>query len=113
MIDKINLLDEADNTVSLFEYRYLGSLNGHMLNIILAENRTLDFHIHETSDELFYVIDGEMDIEFEDGLQHLSKNEMIIIPSGTLHRPVVTSLVKCLLVEKEGALNSENTGGTY
>lgn len=84
-----------------------------MLNVLQAKNRILEFHIHEKADELFYIIDGEMDIEFEDGFQHLLKGELIIIPAGTVHRPVVTSLVKCLLIETEGTLDATNTGGSF
>ncbi|MCC8122220.1 MAG: cupin domain-containing protein, partial [Oscillospiraceae bacterium] len=68
---------------------------------------------HDTSDEMFYVIDGEMDIEFEDGSQHLTKGELIVVPAGTRHRPVVGPLVKCLLIETDGTLNASNTGGSY
>lgn len=113
MVEKINLLEEANRAGALFEYRRIGALNGQMLNVLQAEGRTLDFHLHETSDELFYVIEGEMDIEFEDGMQHLCAGELIVVPAGVRHRPVVTSLVKCLLVEVEGTLNSGNTGGSY
>lgn len=30
-----------------------------MLNVLQAENRTLDFHAHENSDEMFYCIENE------------------------------------------------------
>lgn len=61
----------------------------------------------------FYCIEGEFDIEFEDGLTHLCEGDFIIIPKGTKHRPICNELVKCLLIEVEGTLNQENTGGTY
>jgi len=113
MIDKINLTEQADSVKSLFEYRRVGTLNDHMLNVLQAENRTLDFHIHEASDELFYCIEGEFDIEFDDSMTHLCTGDMIIIPKGTRHRPVCKGLVKCLLIDVEGTLSRENTGGTY
>ena len=113
MIEKINLKEQVNSINNLFEYKRTGTLNNHMLNVLQAENRTLDFHIHENSDEMFYCIEGEFDIEFEDGMTHLSEGDFIIIPRGTIHRPVCKSLVKCLLIEVEGTLNKENTGGTY
>ena len=67
----------------------------------------------KTSDELFYVIEGSFAIEFEDGLVSLSQGDMIVVPKGTLHRPVCTELVKCLLIELDGTLNDANTGSTY
>ncbi len=113
MIEKVNLKEEANAVDGLFAYKRVGTLNNHMLNVLQAENRTLDFHIHENSDEMFYCIEGEFDIEFEDGLTHLREGDVIIIPKGTKHRPVCKGLVKCLLIETEGTLSKENTGGSY
>jgi len=113
MIDKVNLKEQVNSIESLFTYLRVGSLNNHMLNVLQAENRTLDFHVHNESDEMFYCIEGEFDIEFDDGLTHLCEGDFIIIPKGTKHRPVCKSLVKCLLIEVEGTLDKSNTGGTY
>jgi len=113
MVNKINLSDEVNSVQALFEYKRIGSLNGQMLNVLQAESRTLDFHVHEQSDEIFYCIEGEFDIEFDDGLTHMCKGDLIIIPKGVRHRPVCKGLVKCLLIEKEGTLTDQNTGGTY
>lgn len=113
MISKVNLKEKVDSIDSLFNYLRVGKLNNHTLNVLQAENRTLDFHIHENSDEMFYCIEGEFDLEFDDGFAHLYQGDFIIIPKGMKHRPVCKSLVKCLLIEIEGTLNKSNTGGTY
>lgn len=113
MIQKINLKENVNAISELFTYKRVGKLNNHMLNVLQAENRTLEFHTHEDSDEMFYCIEGEFDIEFEDGMTHLYEGDFIIIPKGVMHRPVCKKLVKCLLMEVEGTLNKENTGGTY
>lgn len=78
-----------------------------------AENRTLDFHTHKFSDEMFYVIEGSFQLELNDGFVTLNEGDFIIIPKGTRHRPVCTTLVKCLLIETEGTLNKDNTGGAF
>ena len=113
MINKINLKETVDGIDELFKYSCIGNLNDHILNVLQAENRTLDFHIHEKSDELFYVIEGTFDIELDNGTITLKQGELIIIPKGVRHRPICKSLVKCLLIELDGTLNNENTGGTY
>ena len=113
MIEKINLLKKANSISRLFQYLEIGQLNGHVLNVLQAENRTLDFHIHEHSDELFYVIEGSFKLEFEDGLESLNQGDLIIVPKGIRHRPVCKALVKCLLIEFDGTLNESNTAGEY
>ena len=77
MIQKVNLKENVNMIDELFRYKRVGTLNNHMLNVLQAENRTLD-HIHENSDELFYCIEGEFDIEFEDGLTHLCEGDFLI-----------------------------------
>ena len=51
MFEKVNLKEKADSAQELFSYLKVGQLNNHTLNVLQAENRTLDFHIHEQSDE--------------------------------------------------------------
>ena len=82
MIQKVNPKENVNAIDELFLYKRVGTLNNHMLNVLQAQHRTLDFHIHENSDELFYCIEGEFDIEFEDGLTHLCEGDFIIIIKG-------------------------------
>ena len=113
MIEKLNLKEKANSIPELFSYLKIGQLNDHVLNVLQAENRILDFHSHEQSDEMFYCIEGEFDIEFEDGMTHLCEGDLLIVPKGVLHRPICKAPVKCLLIEIDGTLTKENTGGTY
>ena len=113
MVNKVNLKETVDSSNELFQYLNIGNLNDHVLNVLKAENRALDFHIHDNSDELFYVIEGTFDIELENKTIKMEKGDLIIIPKGIKHRPICKSLVKCLLIELDGTLNKENTGGKY
>ena len=113
MLEKVNLIDKVNSVSKIFEYLKVGQLNNHMLSVLQAENRTLEFHVHDQSDELFYCIEGEFDIELDDGLVHLSEDDLIKIPKGIRHRPVCKTLVKCLLIEIDGTLTDDNTGGKY
>ena len=102
MLKKVNLKNEVNSIPELFTYKHAGTLNDHMLNLLQAENRTLDFHTHPDSDEMFYCIEGEFDIETREGFTHIAEGDFIIVPKGTLHRPVCKGLCKCLLIEKKG-----------
>ena len=112
-IKKINLKSLANGLTELSKYLLVGHLNDHMLNIIVCQDRILDFHTHEDSDEMFYIIEGSMEIEFTDRIIPLSQGDFIIVPKGTLHRPVCKELVKLLLIEKKGTLTKDNTGGAF
>jgi mannose-6-phosphate isomerase-like protein (cupin superfamily) len=112
-VDKVNLQSAANSLVEMFTYLKVGQLNDHMLNVVQGENRTLNFHVHEDSDEMFFVIEGKLQIEFKDRSIDLQQGDFLIVPKGTLHRPVCKSFAKTLLIEKIGTLTRENTGGTY
>ena len=113
MLSKVNLLDAANAVPGLYRYDKVGRLNGHVLSVVQVENRTLDFHVHENSDELFMVLEGAFELELADGLLPVAQGEMVIVPRGPLHRAVVGKLAKFLMVELDGTLNKENSGALY
>ena len=112
-MEKINLLQKVNSVEGLYLYEKIGRLNGNVLSVVQVENRTLDFHVHENSDELFYVIEGAFELETQEELIKVKQGEMIIVPKGTRHRPVVTELSKFLMIELEGTLNKQNSGDLY
>jgi Mannose-6-phosphate isomerase len=113
MIEKVNLKASVASVLELYNYEKVGRLNGHILSVVNVENRTLDFHVHESSDELFYVIEGGFHLETEDGLIRVDEGEFVIVPKGTRHRPVVKALTRFLMIELAGTLNKENSGDLY
>ena len=110
MPDKVNVVECAAG-LALDQYMRLGRMNDHVLTVIRTEERVLDFHVHERSDEMFFVTEGRMQVEFDDGPVTLEAGEFIIVPAGVRHRPVCHGPVTCLLIEKDGTLTKENTGG--
>ena len=113
MLEKVNLKAAVDSVEKLYVYEKIGRLNHHVLSVVNVENRTLDFHIHEESDELFYVIEGSFHLETDEGLIKIDEGEFIIVPKMMRHRPIVKGLSKFLMIELDGTLNKENSGDLY
>ena len=113
MLKKVNLKDAVNQAERLYVYDKIEKLNGHVLSVVNVENRTLDFHVHNDSDELFYIIEGSFHLETHEGLIELNEGELIIVPKGIMHRPVVKMLTKFLMIELDGTLNKENSGDAY
>ena len=109
----INLKQESNKLTSLFEYKKVGFMNNYMFNLLRAKDRLLDFHSHEDTDEVFYVLEGKMKIEFRDAMIELKAGELCIVPKGEEHRPVCEDEVVVMLIEPEGTLHAKNTGGAY
>ena len=57
---------------------------------------------------MFIVIEGNMNIEFEDRTISLSAGEMHVVPKGTPHRPYAEKECKVMLVEPRGVVNTGN-----
>jgi mannose-6-phosphate isomerase-like protein (cupin superfamily) len=113
MLEKVNLKSAVYSVDNLYVYEKIGRLNGHVLSVVNVEDRTLDFHVHEGSDELFYVIEGSFHLETDEGFIKVNEGEFIIVPKGIRHRPVVKSLTRFLMIELDGTLNKENSGNLY
>ena len=65
------------------------------------------FHKHETTDDFFYVLEGEMEMDIEGELPRTVKaGELFIVPKGVVHRPRAKNEVKVLLIEPKGEPNS-------
>lgn len=112
-MDAVNLRDRAVAVESLYVYEKVGKLNDHALRVVNVADRTLDLHVHEDSDEMFYVIEGSFQLETGAGLTPVGAGELVIVPKGTPHRPVVTSLCRFLLIERDGTLNKDNSGEQF
>ena len=65
------------------------------------------FHKHDTTDDFFLVLEGEMIIDIEGAPSKVVKTgEMFIVPKGVVHRPRSETEVKVLLIEPKGEPNS-------
>ena len=112
-LQKVTPREAANALKQLYVYEKVARFNSHVLSVVQVENRTLDFHVHEGSDELFFVLEGKFQLETRQGLIDVNEGEFIIVPKGTEHRPVVTTLAKFLMIELDGTLNKENSGDLY
>jgi len=65
------------------------------------------FHKHETTDDFFLVLEGEMIMDIEgEASRSIKAGELFIVPKGVVHRPRAESEVKVLLIEPKGEPNS-------
>jgi mannose-6-phosphate isomerase-like protein (cupin superfamily) len=65
------------------------------------------FHKHDTTDDFFFVLEGEMimDIQGEPS-RTVKAGELFVVPKGVVHRPRAENQVKVLLIEPKGEPNS-------
>lgn len=65
------------------------------------------FHKHDTTDDFFLVLEGEMIMDLEGRPSEVVRaGELFIVPKGVVHRPRAEQEVKVLLIEPKGEPNS-------
>jgi mannose-6-phosphate isomerase-like protein (cupin superfamily) len=106
----INIKNKLAKFDELWSPRVIAEMNDYQFKLAKGEGEFV-WHDHPDTDEVFIVIEGELEIEFRDGLVQLVAGEMYVIPKGVEHKPHAKGLVQVMLVEPKGVVNTGNTGG--
>ena len=85
-----------------FSPKIVGDLNGQHVKVVRLEGDKVPWHIHEKEDELFFVVDGSLDILERENSVTLKAGEFYIVRRGVEHRIVPRGHVKLMLFEPEG-----------
>jgi mannose-6-phosphate isomerase-like protein (cupin superfamily) len=106
MADKINLADKLDSFSDQWAPRIVARCNDHEIRLVRVEGEFI-WHKHDETDELFLVIEGELDIEFRDRIVSLKPGELIVVPRGVEHRPAARNgEAKLLLIDPKDMPNT-------
>lgn len=104
-MNKVNL----DEKFSLFNEHWspkiVGELNNQHVKLVKFKGEFV-WHQHEQEDELFFVVKGNLTIEFRDKKVELMPNEFLIVPKGVEHKPVAEEEVWVMLFEPATTLNT-------
>ena len=106
-MDKVNIPDKFAQFHDHWSPKIVGELNGQQVKLAKLQGEFI-WHQHEEEDELFYVIKGQLKIEFKDRTEVISENEMIIVPRGVAHKPIADAEVWVLLFEPASTINTGN-----
>lgn len=85
-----------------FSPKIVGELNGQYVLVVHLEGDKVPWHTHENEDEMFFVVDGVLDIYEKDNTITLKSSEFYIVKKGVEHRVVPREHVKLLLFEPAG-----------
>ena len=87
--------------------KVIAELNGQHVKVakLLGE---FDWHFHENEDELFWVVEGCLEIHLQDKVVELHPGELLVVPRGVEHKPVAKSECQVMLFEPAGTLNTGN-----
>lgn len=106
-MQKINLREKLSLFNDYWNPRIVGELNGQPIKLAKLKGEFV-WHKHDNEDELFYVLEGTLNIEFRDHSIELHEGECLIVPKGVEHRPVAENEVSVMLFEPASTLNTGN-----
>ena len=102
---KINLQSKYKKFNDLWSPKVIAEMNDYQFKLAKIKDDFI-WHQHSDTDEVFIVIEGTINIEFEDETVQLDAGEMIVVPKGRKHRPFAKEEAKIMLVEPKGVLNT-------
>ncbi|MEE8467920.1 MAG: cupin domain-containing protein [Planctomycetota bacterium] len=87
--------------------RYLAELNGQQVRAARLLGEFI-WHHHEDEDELFLVLEGELEIHLRDRVVTIAAGQLFVVPRGVEHKPVAHVETRVLLFEPAATLHTGN-----
>ena len=112
-VTKVILADKFATFDEHWAPRLAARYNGNEVRLCKVEGE-FHWHSHPHTDELFLVIEGELDMEFRDRTEVLQQGDLIVVPKGTEHRPCARKgEVKLFVMDAEGTPNTGDEATAY
>ncbi len=108
--ERVNLREKLQLFSALWSPKVVAEMNDVQLKLVKLEGDFV-WHEHEDTDEVFFVVEGELSIEFREGQVNLSAGELCVVPKGVEHRPRAEKICHVLLIEPRGVINTGAAGG--
>lgn len=108
MTEKVNLEECFEKFHDTFSPKIVGELNGQHVKLVRCEGDKIPWHTHDAEDEMFFVLDGALDIQERDKSLTLAAGEFYIVRRGVEHRIVPRGHVKLMLFEPAGIAHTGN-----
>lgn len=103
---KVNLNEKFGLFSEHWAPRLAAHYNGNEVRLAKVEGE-FHWHQHDETDELFLIIDGELDLEFRDRTEYLKQGDLIVVPRGVEHRPCARKgEVQLLVMDADGTPNT-------
>jgi mannose-6-phosphate isomerase-like protein (cupin superfamily) len=106
-MENVNLTEKFSMFQDYWSPKIVGELNDSYVKLAKFKGEFV-WHHHESEDELFLVIKGELLIKFRDREVRVRPGEFVIVPKGIEHLPIAEQEVHVVLIEPKLTLNTGN-----
>ena len=102
---KININNKLKKFSDYWSPKVVAEMNDYQFKLAKISGEFI-WHHHESTDEVFFIIKGNMIIEFRDRVVELTKGEMYVVPKGVEHKPYAEKECHIMLIEPRGIVNT-------
>lgn len=102
MMKIVNIEDCFTKFSDTFSPKVVAELNGQHVKVVRLEGDKVPWHIHDDEDELFWVLEGALDVLEREESVTLQAGEFCVVPRGREHRVVPHGHVRLVLFEPDG-----------
>ena len=106
-MEKVNFAEKLGRFKEYWSPKVVGELNDSYVKVAKLKGEFV-WHKHESEDELFLVVKGELLIRLRNKEISLKEGEFVIIPKGVEHLPVAVEEVHVVLIEPKTTVNTGN-----
>jgi mannose-6-phosphate isomerase-like protein (cupin superfamily) len=106
-MNKVFVKEKFSAIQTFWDPKIAGELNGQLVKLVKIKGEFV-WHKHDHEDELFYIVRGELKMNFRDKSVYVQEHEFIIVPKGVEHKPEASEEVWVMLIEPASTLNTGN-----
>ena len=105
--DKVNLAVKYAQFSEHWSPKIVATLDDYDIKLVKVKGDFV-WHSHDDEDEMFFVVEGTLDMDFRDGRKTLNAGELIVVPKGVEHKPHASDECRVLLLERQDVVNTGN-----
>jgi len=102
----VNLFKELELVDDYWSPRVIGRVNDQYIKVAKLKG-ALAWHKHDDEDELFYILRGQLVIEYESDRVVLNEGDFHVVRKGAMHNPVAEEECWIALIE---TVTTKHTG---
>lgn len=106
----INLAEKFAKFSDHWSPKIIAQVNDFHIRAVKVEGDFV-WHKHDDTDELFFVVDGSLNISFRDGDVTLNAGELYVVPKGVEHKPSAARECQILVIEPAETVNTGDAEG--
>lgn len=103
--ETVNLLAAYEDIVAPWSPKILAQVNDQYVKIAKIENEFV-WHKHDDSDELFFIVKGELKMQYEGKNVLLKEGDIHVVPKGVMHNPYAERECYVLFIETTDTLHT-------